>query len=110
MTKSENTIDLSIQSTIDLIAAGDREAIIKASQSLSPLLNINAILFGAKYGIKEQVFISALKEKLLKSQIELAGIKISDCAAAAMDYLGIQDYLGDNKFVKDLIKNGFVSL
>lgn len=104
MTKSKNT---DFNAIIDLMASGNEEAIILGINSITPILNMNAIIFGAKFKCTNKIFVDALSNRFIRSPVTLMGNEISQFALAALDVIGIQKYYGNDEFIIKLIKSNF---
>ena len=107
MQKSSIIENHNTQALIDSMVSGNAEAIIIGIQSEIPILIMNAILQGAKHCITDSSFIRALQEKHVNSDVVLLGVRIGSCAIAALDYLNIKKYKGDDQFITGLIETKF---
>lgn len=102
MMKSKDTIEI-----IKLMEANNIEAIIFGAKSDLPILNLNAVLYGAKYKVSSEKFISLLKEKLIKSEASFFGVPLSSYIVAALDVLGVEKYSGDDNLIIRLVDSNF---
>lgn len=102
MMKSKNTDEI-----IGMMKNNDTDAIIYGAESNIPILNLNAVIFGVKYRVSSDQFISLLKDKLLKSEVSFFGMKFSKIVTAALDVLNIEKYYGDDKLIMQLINSQF---
>lgn len=100
MMKSSDT-----KNEIEKMSQNDLEAIIDGAKSDLPILNLNSVLFGIKFGIKSDEYISLLRDKLIKSESAFFGVPLSNYVYAALDILEIQKYTGIDTVVLNLIKS-----
>ncbi len=105
--KKSNDTNFDTQELINKMASGDEPSIIIGVDSDVPVLNLNAVLFGAKYKIKNPNFINTIRNKLLYSEDSFFGIKLSDYVQAALHVLGVQKYVGYDYFINRLIESNF---
>ena len=75
----------SIKERIDEIHNGSVKAIMDGITSSSPIEFLNAMIFGTRLGIDNAKFIES----------------------ASLDILGIKEYRGDEKRIKDMIESKF---
>lgn len=81
--------------------------IIRRLSSNTPMKCLLAIRECVDNEIKDKDVIEKIK-KLVKSElIEWNTQKVSDCAIAALDMLGVSKYSGDNMAIHDLIETNF---
>lgn len=80
--------------------------VLKYASSDSPIENLNAVLYGAKYKLSDERFILAL-HKMLDSDARFFGTPLSSFVQAALDVLGVQKYSGDDDYVMELIQSEF---
>lgn len=92
---------------IELMSENNAEAIIFGAKSDLPVLNLNAVIFCAKYNVKLENFIFMLKNSFINSDITFFGMPFSKIAIAALDVLGVEKYSGDDSLVKQLIDSKF---
>lgn len=102
MMKSKNTDEV-----IKLMEENNIEAIIFGAESDLPILNLNSVIFGAKYKVSSEKFISLLKEKLIKSEASFFGMSLSKIVTAALDVLGVEKYSGNDISIIRLVNSNF---
>lgn len=85
----------------------DIDAILYGAKSSLPILNMNSVLFGARYKITSPEFVDVLKLKLKKSEAKFFGMPFADIVTAALDVLGVEKYYGDDEFILNLISSQF---
>ncbi|MBP0954104.1 MAG: hypothetical protein J6M90_00510 [Oscillospiraceae bacterium] len=102
MTKYLNTSD----ELINRITSGDSDAIIAGIQDNSPIVQLNALIYGTKAKIQNSVFVNSLKS-LIGSRAVFFGVPMEKYVLAALDVLGVQNYQGDDDFVLRLIHSDF---
>lgn len=95
-----NNIDIDVQKMIVLMEQNDVNAILCGIHSTLPILNLNAIIFGTKFKIKNPDFISEMKNNLIKSNVKFFGTKLSSFVIASLHILGIQKYSGNDTFIR----------
>lgn len=86
------------------------DVIISGATSSSPLLNLNAVLYGTKFKIKSKEFTSALKDNLVHSNEKFFGMPLSEIVIAALDVLGVEKYSGTDKLILRLISSEFADI
>lgn len=107
MTKSKNMDIDDVQYIIDRMKEGHIEAVLYGIKSDVPILNFNAVAYGAKYQCHEKEFIDALKNKFINSDITFFGMEMKSFVIAALDVLNVQKYTGNDTFIKQLITYKF---
>ena len=99
--------DIEIKTLVDKMSQNDSAAILYGAKSDSPILNLNAVLFGAKFGYKSQEYIDILKTKLRASEASFMGTPLKIYVDAALDVIGAQKYNGDDADIQRLIDSKF---
>lgn len=102
MMKSKSTNEI-----IDMMRARNVDAIIFGAESDSPILNLNAVIFGTQNKVLSDKYIALLKEKLIKSDTAFFGMPLSKIVTAALDVLGVEKYSGNDASVIRIIKSDF---
>lgn len=100
-------MDLDTQEIINKMSSGNFEAILYGAHSNIPILNLNAIIFGTKYLLKDTDFINIIKSSFLNSNITFFGVEIKKIATASLHLLGVKKYTGEDHFIKELIDSKF---
>lgn len=95
-----------IQQKIDEIHKGNIAAIIEGVSSNNDLIVINAILSGAKLGVRDTSFIEAINKARL-SETVVMGYPMKSVAEAAYHVLTDSKYYGEDNLVKTLLANKF---
>ena len=96
----------SIKERIDEIHNGSVKAIMDGITSSSPIEFLNAMIFGTRLGIVNAKFIESVKNAE-NNETVMMGVQISEFAKASLDILGIKEYRGDEKRIKDMIESKF---
>lgn len=96
----------SIKERIDEIHNGSVKAIMDGITSSSPIEFLNAMIFGTRLGIDNAKFIESVKNAE-NNETVMMGVRISEFAKASLDILGIKEYRGDEKRIKDMIESKF---
>ena len=96
----------SIKERIDEIHNGSVKAIMDGITSSSPIEFLNAMIFGTRLGIDNAKFIESVKNAE-NNETVMMGVQISEFAKASLDILGIKEYRGDEKRIKDMIESKF---
>ena len=81
--------------------------IIEYSNSVNGLNRLNSILFGAKYGVRAERFITRLIDMSTDNATTFFGTPMSSFAKAALDILGVEKYTGDDDYIRIMIDSGF---
>ena len=69
--------------------------------------SVKAIMvFGTRLGIDNAKFIESVKNAE-NNETVMMGVQISEFAKASLDILGIKEYRGDEKRIKDMIESKF---
>ena len=82
------------------------QILLEYASSDLPIENLNAVLFGTKFGVKDDRFIGALKD-MLKSDATFFGNPLRVFVQAALDVLGVEKYTGDESLAFRLIETKF---
>ena len=96
---------MDINTIINNMSNNDLDSIILGVKSDIPVLNLNAVIFGTRFNVKDVDFITALTDDLISSKETFFGNDLSSFVRASLDLLGIQPYNGDDDFTKRLIKS-----
>ena len=91
------------QLLIDRMIRQDEQAILEGIHAESSLLNLNAVIQGAKLKIKNEDFVFALIQLLDSHKVAPRGVELQPFVEAALDVLGVKEYKGDNRLIRDLI-------
>jgi len=95
-----------VQFLIDEMHRGNTEIICKGIESDNPLLCLNAIMAGARQGVKEKRYLEALKVAK-GSKDRVLGFSVHNFSVAALHLLGAECYEGDDEDILALIQFGF---
>ncbi len=101
--RSNNTVDEQIASII----AGNEKEIIRGISSDSPIVQLNALIYGTKNHVSDLKFTEGVKSIVQTSNVRFFGVPFKKYAMAALDVLKIQEYNGDDDFIQRLIQSEF---
>lgn len=106
MMKFKNT-DIDVQNVINRMADHDTKAIIYGISSDIAILNLNAVIFGTKFKMKDSEFVETMKNTLINSETKFFGIELNKFVLASLHLLQVQEYVGDDETVNRIIKSNF---
>ena len=95
---------VNIEEEIKKMSENNYELIISGAQSDIPILNLNAVLFGAKFRLRSPEFISILEDRLINSDCTFFGMPLYNFVCAALDVLDVKKYEGNDDHIVRLIK------
>lgn len=97
---------LNTDSFIKAIADYDTDAIVQGITNESPIVQLNALIYGTKMKLKSQTFVGGV-HSLTDSDSVFFGVPMWKYAKAALHVLEIKKYTGDDDFILRLIDSGF---
>ena len=89
---------------IKKIENGNKTAIIEALKSSSPILQLNGLMFAAKYSVVEA---SEIIESMNCNDISFFGNPMNNFKIATLHLLGVDEYKGNDKQIKSMIDRKF---
>ncbi len=98
--------DMNTQELISEMQSQNYDAILYCIKAKLPILNLNAVVFGARYKYKSDDFLRSLV-LLESSPHSFFGMPMSSFVLAALDVLDVRHYDGDDEFIKRIIQSQF---
>lgn len=95
-----------LQNKVDSMHNGNIEAILSGISSSNDYLVMNALLCGAKFKVKDKLFIDGV-EKARNNETTLLGFPLKSIADATIHFIREKEYKGNDDLVKTLINNEF---
>ena len=94
------------QKLIDEMHAGNTEEILRNISANVPILVLNAMMAGIRYGVKEASFIEGVR-KAEENEAVLLGVPVCKVATAALHLLNVKPYTGTDQLIMELIESKF---
>ena len=93
-------------SLVNRMRNGEKSAIIEGLLHRGSIFRMNAIGFSSMIEDADADIVHEI-QKLKDDSVMLDGYRVSDFAIAALSLMGVEEYKGDQKQVKDLITSKF---